>query len=207
MEMRQRLLLGRLDQVRALADPLRLRLVHALVASELTVAGMSRAVKAPVTRLYHHVDRLVAAGLIEVTRRVRRRGAEERFYRATARRFELEGSLLERAPDRDRSIDDLVDLARSVLGGALEELTDGLRSGRVAPSRRGRGMLLEVRRLRLTADGLDALRAELPRWVDDFVRRHGSARGGAVHLAVAAFPTIGRSQRTTVREATLTEEG
>jgi DNA-binding transcriptional ArsR family regulator len=78
--------LARLDQVRALADPLRLRLVEALVANELPVAGMARAVGAPVTRLYHHVDLLLGAGVIEVTRLVRRRGAEERFYRATARK-------------------------------------------------------------------------------------------------------------------------
>ena len=82
-----------------------------------------------------HVDLLLVAGLIEVARRVQRRGAEERFYRATAREYLLDKSLLELDPDRDRSIESLVEVARAFLGGALEELTTGLRTGRRTWSR------------------------------------------------------------------------
>lgn len=187
-----RLVLDSLDQVRALADPLRLRLVEALVANELSVAGLARAVDAPVTRLYHHVDLLLAAGLIAVTRRVRRRGVEERFYRAVARAYTVNRNLLTIAPDADRSADGLVDLARSVLGGALEALSRGLRAGRVAPSRPGRGMILEDRSLRLSRDGFQALARELPAWLDRFARQHGAARGAPYQLALAVFPGEGR---------------
>jgi DNA-binding transcriptional ArsR family regulator len=193
--MQDRLVLSRLDQIRALADPLRLRLVAALVPAERSVAGLARLVGAPATRLYHHVELLLAAGLIEERRRVPRRGVEERFYRASARRYTLDGSLLELSPGRDRSLDGLADLARSVLGGALESLTAGLREGRVVPTRRGTGMVLEDRVLRLGADGFAALARELPAWLDEFARRHGRPRGRGYQVAIAAFPAAPREGR------------
>lgn len=186
--MQDELLLDRLDQVRALADPLRLRMVEALVASERSVAELARAVRAPITRLYHHMDLLLDAGLIEITRRVPRRGAEERFYRAKARHYRLDGSLLDLAPDPTRSTESFVELARSTLGGALNQLVDGLRSGRVVPARRGHGLLLETRNLRLSAAGFAALATELPRWLDDFTRRYGTTRGREFHVTLAGFP-------------------
>jgi DNA-binding transcriptional ArsR family regulator len=171
------LVLTRLDQVRALADPLRFRLVQALVHEELSVSGLADAVGAPVTRLYHHVQLLLDAGLIEEAGRVRRRGVEERIYRAAAREFRMDGSLLEMDAGEGRSTESLVKLARSVLGGALEQLTEGLRSGAVRPGRSGRGLILQEQELNLTAAGFEALAKELPLWLDQFVRRHGKKRG------------------------------
>ena len=180
--------LSRLEQVRALADPLRLRLVDALVARELPVAGLAKALDAPATRLYHHVDLLHEAGLIEITRRVKRRGGEERYYRAVARHYRLDDSLLSFASADGRSTEELVGVARSVLGSALEELIEGLRTGRVAPGKPGQSMMLEDRHMRLTAEGRVARSKELSSWLDDFARRYGSPRGGAYRLALAAFP-------------------
>jgi DNA-binding transcriptional ArsR family regulator len=186
--MDDRLILTRLDQVRALADPLRLKLVEALIADERPVAALARVVGTPVTRLYHHIDLLLEADLIQVTRRVRRRGAEERFYRATAREYQLAGNLLELAPDRDRSVEGLIELGRSVLGGALEELTTGLREGAIVPGRQGRGFILQNRHTKLSAKAFNQLAKELPEWLDRFVERHGSTRGTDCRIAIAAFP-------------------
>lgn len=187
MTIPDRFTLSRLEQVRALADPLRLRLVEALVARELPVAELARALEVPTTRLYHHVDVLYDAGLIEITRRVRRRGGEERYYRAVARQYRLDDGLLSFDSDGGRSTEELVDLARSVLGSALEQLTEGLEAGALVPGA-GRALILEDRELRLAAAGAAALAKELPAWLDDFARRHGSPRGAATRLVLAAFP-------------------
>jgi DNA-binding transcriptional ArsR family regulator len=187
MTIPQEFTLSRLDQVRALADPLRLRLVEALVARELPVAGLAKALDAPATRLYHHVDLLHEAELIEITRRVKRRGGEERYYRAVARQYRLDDSLLSFASTDGRSTEELERLARTVLGSALEELTEGLRKGQVE-GKPGQSLLLENREMRLSAKGRAALAKELPAWLDDFARRYASPRGGAYRLALAAFP-------------------
>jgi DNA-binding transcriptional ArsR family regulator len=195
MAMQARLRLSRLDQIRALADPLRIRLVEALVARELSVADLAQAVGTPVTRLYHHVTLLLEAGLIQEASRVRRRGVEERIYRATAREFRMDGSLLDVDTDGGHSVEDLVKLSRSVLGTALEELTDGIRRGDVRPERPGKGVILQGRSLQLTPAGFEALARELPAWIEAFARRQKAARGGGRYrLAFAVFPSARKTR-------------
>ena len=188
--MQARLRLTRLDQMRALSDPLRFRMVEALVARELSVAGLAQALETPVTRLYHHVTLLLEAGLIEEAGRVRRRGVEERIYRATAREFRMDGSLLDMETERGQSVENLVKLSRSVLGGALEELTEGIRQGAVQPERPGKGLILQDRALQLPPAALADLARELPAWLEEFVRKHRTAkRSKAYRLALAVFPS------------------
>ena len=193
--MKTKLVLTSLDQLRAFADPLRIRLIEELTANELPVAGLARALGVPTTRLYHHVDLLLEAGLIEVTRQVRRRGVEERFLRAAALQYQLHGNLLAIGPGRARSGESMLSLARSVLGGALDDLIEGIKAGRVSPSKRGGGLLLEGRRFSLSADGFEALTEELPKWLENFLVRHRPTGAGEYRIVFAAFPAAGRRAR------------
>jgi DNA-binding transcriptional ArsR family regulator len=195
--MKTKLVLTSLDQLRAFADPLRIRLIEELTANELPVAGLARALGVPVTRLYHHVDLLLQAGLIEVARQVRRRGIEERIFRAAARRYQLDGDLLGIGPGRAHSGESMLSLARSVLGGALDDLIEGINTGRVRPSMRGRGLLLEGRRVKLSADGFETLAQELPKWIESFLARHRTTGTGEweYRIALAAFPAAEKRPR------------
>lgn len=141
------------------------------------------------TRLYHHIDLLVAAGLIEIVHRVRRRGAELRRFRAVAAKYTLDGSLLDlgAAPTAGA---DLGAMARGVLADTLRALDDGLAAGRVAPGNPGRGLVLQNRLLRLSTNGVRALARELPGWLDRFEQRHSTPRGRPFRLTAAAFPEV-----------------
>jgi DNA-binding transcriptional ArsR family regulator len=195
--MQARMRLTRLDQIRALADPLRFRLVEALVARELSVAGLAQALDTPVTRLYHHVTLLLEAGLIEEAGRVRRRGVEERIYRAVAREFRMDGSLLDMETEGGQSVESLVKLSRSVLGSALEELTEGIRQGTVQPERPGKGVILQDRALELPPAALAELARELPKWIEEFAKKHQAApRTKTYRLALAVFPSTKSSGRS-----------
>jgi predicted ArsR family transcriptional regulator len=55
----------------------------AVVDAPCTARAAAERLGAPVGRLYHHLDRLLAAGLVEVVGERRRRGAIERTFRAT----------------------------------------------------------------------------------------------------------------------------
>ncbi|MHB1328200.1 MAG: ArsR/SmtB family transcription factor [Gemmatimonadales bacterium] len=186
--MKPKLALSTVEQVRALADPLRLRIVEVLVVREHAALDIAKQVGVPVTRLYHHLDLLLKAELIEVVRQVPRRGLEERIFRATARRYELAEDLLASDPDPSASSTSLEELARTVLVGAFDDLVEGLRSGRVDPGTAGRGVLLQNRRLRITQAGFDALVRELPLWLDQFARRHRASGLGGFRLALGVFP-------------------
>ncbi|MDX2060241.1 MAG: helix-turn-helix domain-containing protein [Gemmatimonadales bacterium] len=182
------MVLSRLDQVRALADPLRVRLVETLVAREASVAELAAVAEVPLTRLYHHVDLLLETGLIEVVSRIRRRGAEERRFRAVAARYTLAGSLLEMTPGPDGGAAEMLALGKGILGGALEALTDGLAAGRIVPGRPGLGLILQDRTVRMSAAAFQALAEELPAWLDEFSRRHRTPRGAPYRVVIASFP-------------------
>jgi DNA-binding transcriptional ArsR family regulator len=194
---RKKLVLTRLDQLRALAEPLRFRMVETLIAGEQSATGLARTLGVPTTRLYHHLEQLEKAGLIKVARQVRRRGVDERVYQATAHELTLAENLLAMNPDPSQSKESLLSIARSVLGAAFDELVDAINAGRVRPSKSGSGLVLEHRRLALSAAGVAALARELPSWMDGFARRYPAGRRAEYRLVFAAFPAMAkRAART-----------
>jgi DNA-binding transcriptional ArsR family regulator len=87
------LALTALDQVRALADPLRVRMLGAFASEERTTRQVAEILGEKPTRLYHHVKSLASAGLIRKTRTRRNRGTFETYYRAVAGAFRADPAL------------------------------------------------------------------------------------------------------------------
>src|SRR5262245_4300265 len=69
-------------RLRALGDPLRVRLGLLLLEAPRTVKEMAEALDLPTTRLYYHVKILEKHGLVEVVERRMVSGIEERRYGA-----------------------------------------------------------------------------------------------------------------------------
>ena len=93
------------EQLKALAEPLRQSLLEQF-CRPATIKQAALSLGVPVTRLYHHVDQLLAAGLIRVAREEKRRAVSERFFQAVARRFAVSPSAFggdgSRADERGR---------------------------------------------------------------------------------------------------------
>jgi DNA-binding transcriptional ArsR family regulator len=68
--------------LKALAHPLRYRLLARLNVGVASPAGMARELGLPIGRVSHHVRTLAGIGAIELVRTRPRRGAIEHFYRA-----------------------------------------------------------------------------------------------------------------------------
>lgn len=77
-------------ELKLLAEPIREFIVGAIVPKARTVADLARELRCPPTRLYHHVQRLVAAGLVKVERTELVSGIVERHFRATAQQLLLD---------------------------------------------------------------------------------------------------------------------
>ena len=82
-----------LEQVRLLADPLKLRIIQCFAEGPKTTRDVAGQLGENLTRLYRHVDALLDAGLIEITAEQQKRGAVERTFRAIAQRYEVDRSL------------------------------------------------------------------------------------------------------------------
>jgi DNA-binding transcriptional ArsR family regulator len=83
-----------LTQIKALADPLRQRLLAAFVDEPRTTKQVAVELGQPPTRLYHHVDLLERAGLLELVETRPKRGTTEKYFRAIANRFAIAGGSL-----------------------------------------------------------------------------------------------------------------
>jgi DNA-binding transcriptional ArsR family regulator len=87
------LTLSDLDQVRVLADPLRIRILEQLCDAERTTKQVAERLGEKPTKLYHHVEALERVGLIRLARTRQNRGTMEKYYLAVARQFQADSRL------------------------------------------------------------------------------------------------------------------
>ena len=87
-------MIDELDTLQALTEPTRVAMLEVL-AEPSSVRQVAAALGVPRTRLYHHVELLVAAGLIEQVDERRAGALSERVYAVSAKRFQVDPKLLE----------------------------------------------------------------------------------------------------------------
>jgi DNA-binding transcriptional ArsR family regulator len=111
------------EQLRALADPLRARLLELVLERAATVTEMAQAVDRPKSTVAYHVNLLVRTGLLRVVRTRRVRAIEERFYGRVARTLYI--GVLSRPEDKQvvAAINGLAEAAaESAAAHAADEL-------------------------------------------------------------------------------------
>jgi DNA-binding transcriptional ArsR family regulator len=83
------LTISRPDQLQALGDPTRWRILGKLLDGPASVQELARALAMPKGTIGHHVKVLDAAGLIRVTEKQKVRGVTEKRYGRVAKQFRL----------------------------------------------------------------------------------------------------------------------
>lgn len=73
-----------IEQLKAIADPLRQQLLHEFAKRPVTTKQVAVALGYQPTRLYHHVSKLERSGLIRLVETRPVRGATEKYYEAAA---------------------------------------------------------------------------------------------------------------------------
>ncbi len=116
-----------LDQVWALADPLRVRMMGAF-AEERTTRQVAEILDEKPTRLYHHLKALASAGLIRKTRTRRNRGTMETWYRAVAGSFRADPALFA-PPNAPEASDSIATMVGSMLDQTGSEMRALIASG------------------------------------------------------------------------------
>jgi len=98
----------RLDQVKVLTDPLRQRILGAFMVEPRTTKQIASRLGEKPSRLYHHVDALARAGLLELKETRQNRGTIEKYFQSVATHFTVDSSLFPSLPDRtSRVLDEL----------------------------------------------------------------------------------------------------
>src|SRR6185503_6532226 len=76
------------SDLRALAHPLRLRMMELFAESPKTTKQVAELLGQPPTRLYHHVAALERAGLLVLREKRQNRGAVEKWYEGVSRQVQ-----------------------------------------------------------------------------------------------------------------------
>ena len=113
----------RLEQLRALAHPLRLRLLEVFALGPSTTKQAAERLGLPPTRLYHHVYALERAGLLRLRETRPVRGATEKYFEAVRRGFAVSQGLLARTTGRGSPVSAM---AEQVVDGLREDLHVGM---------------------------------------------------------------------------------
>lgn len=99
--MRDELVLETPEQIRALAHPLRQRVLGLLTNAPYTNKQLAELLQVSPPRLHFHVRELQAAGLIEIVSQQPKGGVIEKYYRAVARVVRLAPETKETARDQE----------------------------------------------------------------------------------------------------------
>ena len=148
--------INQLEQIRLLADPLKLNLLQAFAEGEKTTKQVAAELGESVTKLYRHVDALYDAGLLEIAQETPKRGTVERTFRAVAKRFEADHALFSEAAGVEGG-----QAIRDLLRAGEAEILDALASAPEEPD-------LVVTRFRVkgSAKRIAELRRELTDWIE-----------------------------------------
>lgn len=154
-----------IDQVKALAHPLRLRIIETLAASEpMTTKQVAESLGEKPTRLYHHVDLLEKAGLIRLTHTRQNRGTTEKYYEAIARQFRADADLFseEQSEDQDNAIRSMI---RTVFDNTTSELLRLVDTNAAGELLEDEGLLSYVE-MHLTQEQIDEVQQKLKETIE-----------------------------------------
>jgi DNA-binding transcriptional ArsR family regulator len=194
-------LISDVETLRALSDPLRLRILEVMTATPdetYTVKRLASILETSQTRLYHHVNQLAERELIVVAAQRVVSGIIETSYRVGQRSVRLDRRLL--AADAPTMHDTLT----TIFDGARDDIERGLRAGTIttAEDAEPATKLLLARGLaRLSPERAADLRARLVALFEEFSDEDGHAAEPGLPafglvLSMYALPEPTESQET-----------
>jgi DNA-binding transcriptional ArsR family regulator len=111
-----------IEQVRAMADELRIRIVDQLLLRPMTVTQVGEALGVAPNKIHYHVRELERLGLVILAETREKGGILEKYYRPVAKSFNVPDDLLRAAPP-----DEIIGVVREFLQVVNQGLLDALR--------------------------------------------------------------------------------
>jgi DNA-binding transcriptional ArsR family regulator len=170
-----------LEQLRAMADQLRLSILQRLLGRAMTVTQLGDALGIAPAKAHYHVRELERVGLVRLVHTREKGGILEKYYRAVAEDFQVPRSLLSSAPTDEAlaALGKIFSLAsREFLAAAERNLRAGALGGEV------QGLMHTS--LWMTADEVRTLAQRL----DELIKPYGQPRGVPGEREWTYFRTI-----------------
>ncbi|MFN3427484.1 MAG: helix-turn-helix domain-containing protein [Candidatus Thermochlorobacter sp.] len=183
-------MLRELEQVRAIADPLRIRILNVLCEKAMTTKQVAEYLGENINKLYHHVETLEGAGLIKMVETRRNRGTLEKYFRAVAKHFTLSPVLFEVRLDTEDDVSELT--FSSTLQATLTELKESLAKGLIKNSRKKHYFARQY--IKTTKQKAEELSDKLQEWLKEC--EEANSENGEVTYALTAtfYPVATKSE-------------
>lgn len=188
--MRERYDIETLEQLRAIADVLRIHILDLLNQRPMTVTQLGERMGLAPAKVHYHVRELERVGLVELVETREKGGILEKYYQPIAYEIGVNKALLS-AP---------VDEAEA----ALRELLDQISSGYLRAFRRlaeqkespvASGMTTGVSHIYVTQEDLRKLIHQFYEMLKPFEEQRGVAGEKEITLSMLTYPTIAPSQQ------------
>jgi DNA-binding transcriptional ArsR family regulator len=176
-----------LEELKALSDPLRLRLIEAFSNQPMTTRQVARLLDEKPTRLYHHVEALEKLGLLKLVETRQNRGTMEHYYQAIAGEFTVDAELLNLQDHSKEAAQAVEDLLTTVLEASLAELRRSMRAGLIMDKKK-HNRWISTSRLAITQEEADKLQVQMRELVHPFEVAPGKSSNPQYNLTVALFP-------------------
>ncbi len=102
------------EQLRGIADPLRLRIIDHISEQPMTVTQVGEALDEPANKVHYHMRELERLGLVRIVETREKSGILEKYYQTVARYLRMPDTLLRRVP-RDENVETIAELVQAVL--------------------------------------------------------------------------------------------
>lgn len=179
-----------LDQIKVLADPLRIRLLEAF-CQERTTKQVADLLGEKATKLYHHVDALEKVGLIALARTRQNRGTVEKYYLAVARTFRADSRAFQPKRKGKNETSALRQMMSTIFDTTSAELASLIGRGEDATKGIEEEGILTFLEIRASKSELEEIRGKLQRIVQSVTRDVESAtdsRQRRYRLTLAYYP-------------------
>lgn len=180
-----------LETLKAVSDPLRLRLFGLLQGEARTVKQLAKELGVAPTRLYYHINQLEELGLVRVAETNLVGGIIEKRYQAAVARITVDRGLL--TPGAGPVDGALETMLSAILDGVREAVRGSVRAGLIdlaqeTPSERG--LLLGRKWLRLTPEDAASLYDGLIKLLSDYATRSSNADADRLsyEIVVGLYP-------------------
>jgi len=178
-----------LEQIKVLADPLRIRVLEAF-CQERTTKQVADLLGEKATKLYHHVDALERVGLISLSRTRQNRGTVEKYYLAVARTFRADSRAFQpRAKGRSEKSAALRQMMSNIFDTTSAELAALLDQGQDAVKGIEEEGIVSFLEIRASRAELEEIRRKLQEIIQSLTEDDARSEGdGRYRLTLAYYP-------------------
>lgn len=171
------------EQMRAVSDVLRIRIINTLDKQPMTATQLSEELGLAPAKVHYHVRELEKVGLLELVETREKGGILEKYYQPIAREIHMNRALLSSPPDE----------VESTFRGLIDQVSNGfLRAFRQrreqGDPQAWNGMTIELTRLYLTKEEHHDLMRQFNELAAPFERRRGIEEEKELIFSLLAYP-------------------